>query len=176
MNLQTDTLSNELKKDLARNRDGRLSTRQWIELISQPLTSLMLLAVPMILLIGRFGVAGRYIVMLVVAGFGIMIVMRAIRFARVTLHYRVLHVERTHPRWKFWRKLTLVTKRGEPFVFDQHVATRLQLPDNQAVQVYYIDLFNRHILVSALPEKHPQASFANPTHQFTSRHGIRHPD
>jgi len=176
MNIQTDTLSNELKKDLQRNREGRLSTRQWMELISQPLTTLLLLAVPIILLIGRYPLIRRYVILLVVVAFGITILFRAIRFARVKLHYRVLYVEKTHPRWMFWRKLTLVTKLGEPFVVDQNIATNLNLTPNQAMQVYYIDMFNRHILVSALPEKHPQAAFANPTQLFKSRNGVTHQD
>ena len=70
----------------------------------------------------------------------------------------------------------MVTKLGEPFIFHQQITSKLDLTLNQAIQVYYIDLFSRHILVSALPEKHPQANFANPTNRFTAHKGIIHQD
>ena len=106
MNLD-EKLSRELRKDLERNREGKLSRRQWLQLITEPLTTLLLLAVPLILLLGRYGMAGRLIVLALVAGFVLTMGMRALLFARVKLSYRVLYAEGLHARWKFWRKTTL---------------------------------------------------------------------
>ena len=153
MTSNTENLSSEFKKDLERNREGRLSTRQWLTLITEPLTSLLLLAVPLILLAGRFGPAGRLIVLAVIATFGATILFRAVRFSRVTLHFRVLYVENTRPRWMFWRKLKLTTKMGETVIFDQQITARLNLPREQAVKAYYIEMADRKILVSLVPEK-----------------------
>lgn len=172
----TNTLSSEFKKDVQRNRDGRLSSRQWIALITEPLISLLLLAVPLILLVGRGGIAGRYIVLIVMGAVAVTMVFRAFRFARVTLHYRVLHVETARKRWMFWRKLKLTTKMGDTITFDQQITTKLNLPLNQAVHAYYIVIADRKILVSLLPEKHPQANLATPTNQFSRRNGVIHTD
>lgn len=174
MTTQTVTLHDDLKKDLDRNRDGRLSTRQWIELITEPVTQLLLLSVPLILISGRYGPAGRMFVLAIVLGFMAMIVFRAIRFSRVKFYYRVLYVEQSHPRWMLWRKTQLMTKTGEPIKFDHRVSSKLRLENDQAVMVYYIEVGDRRILVSFLPEKHPFASSALPTRLFSARNGVQY--
>ncbi len=172
MTTRTDRLHHILEQDLQRNRDGKLSSRQWLELITEPLSTLLLLSVPLILLVGRFGIAGRYIVLLVIASFAIMMALRAIRFSRVTLHHQVLYAEQSHPRWKFWRKLTLTTVNGDPLQFDHHVMRHLDLPQNQALMAYYLVVGDRRTLISLIPQKHPQANIAKPTALFTRRKGI----
>jgi len=176
MTTQSTTLPNDLKKDLDRNRDGRLSTRQWIELITEPVTSLLLLSVPLILISGRYGPAGRMFVLAIVLGFVAMIVMRAIRFARVKLHFRVLYVENLSPRWMLWRKTKLMTKSGDLIQFNYQLAHKFPLQKDQAVMVYYIEVGDRRVLVSLLPEKHPAALSVIPTSQFASHNGVHHKD
>lgn len=176
MTTQSKTLPNDLKKDLDRNRNGRLSTRQWIELITEPVTSLLLLSVPLILISGRYGPAGRMVVLAIVIGFVGMIIMRGIRFARVKLHYRVLYVEDLSPRWMIWRKTKLMTKSGEPIQFNHRLAYKLPLQKDQAVMVYYIDVSDRRVLVSFLPEKHPAALSVTPTSQFSAHNGVIYKD
>jgi len=171
MTLNTDTLNENLKYDFQRNRNGKLSSRQWLELVTEPIISLMLLSVPLILLVGRFGAAGRYLVLLIVVGFILMTVLRAMRFARVKLTYRVLFAEEIHPRWMFWRKLKLVSVTGDTIRFDHHVMRQLDLPREQALLAYYVDVADRRILLSAIPQKHPQSSTAKPTDLFTRRGG-----
>lgn len=103
----------EVISDFQRNRAGRLSSRQWIALITEPLSALLLLSVPLILLAGRYGPAGRLIVLALVAAFAITIAMRAWRFARAKLTYRVLFAEHVPARWRFWGKTMLMSKSGE---------------------------------------------------------------
>jgi len=174
MTTQSTTLPDDLNQDLDRNRDGRLSKRQWLELITEPVTQLLLLSVPLILISGRYGPAGRMVVLAIVLGFLAMIVFRAIRFSRVKLHYRVLYVENTHPRWMLWRKTKLMTKTGNPIKFDHRLSSKLRLEKDQAVMVYYIEVSDRRILVSFLPEKHPQASSALPTRLFSAHNGVQY--
>jgi hypothetical protein len=176
MGTQSNTQSNDLKKDLERNRDGRLSSRQWWTLITEPLASLLFLTIPLILIVGRFGPAGRWIFLIVILGFVITMGFRAVRFARVRLHYRVLYAEKLRPRWMFWRKIQLMTKSGKPLYFDHHIASQLNLQQNQAVSVYYIKAGDRCVLVSLMPQKHPAATSAAPTSQFTAHNGIRYTD
>jgi hypothetical protein len=176
MTTQSTTLSEDIKKDLERNRNGRLSTRQWIELITEPLTTLLLLSVPLILISGRYGPAGRLFVLAIVLGFVVMIVMRAIRFSRVKLHYRILYVEHLYPRWQVWRNTKLMTKSGKPIQFNHQLSHKQPLQKDQALMVYYIEVGDRRVLVSCLPQKHPKASSAIPASLFANYNGIHHKD
>jgi sn-glycerol 3-phosphate transport system permease protein len=69
MTAYDDRLSKDLVNDFRRNRDARLSTRQWLELITEPVVSLLLLSAPLVLIIGRYGMAGRVFVLVLIAGF-----------------------------------------------------------------------------------------------------------
>ncbi len=171
MTLNTDIITENLKDDFLRNRNGKLSSRQWLELVTEPIVTLMLLSVPLILLVGRFGIAGRYIVLLIVIGFIAMTVLRAMRFARVKLMYRILYAEQTYPRWMFWRKTTLTSVGGDHIRFDHHVIRKAQFPKDQALKVYYMDVAERRILLSVIPQKHPQSHLAEPTDLFKRRGG-----
>ena len=66
--------------DFKRNREGRLSSRQWLELITEPLTSLLLLSVPLALLLGRYGMAGRFLVIALIVGFLLTVAMARFSF------------------------------------------------------------------------------------------------
>ncbi len=162
----SEHLSREQRLDFARNRDGRLSSRQWIKLITEPLTTLLLLSLPLILIAGRYGPAGRVVVLALLAGFGLTIVMRALRFARVKLCYRVLYAEPAPARWMLWRKTTLATKSGEPIRFDHRLASKVKLKPDQALHVYYVEAGGRRILLSLIPRKHPGADWAEPSDIF----------
>ena len=161
-----ERLTRELRNDLKRNREGRLSSRQWLQLITEPLTTLLLLTVPLILLVGRYGLAGRLIVLAVVAGFVLTMGLRALLFARLRLSYRVLYAEGLPARWKFWRKTTLTSKSGDAVRFDHHLGDRLKLKPEQALHVYYAEAGGRRILLSTLPKRHPQAELAEPGDNF----------
>ena len=171
-----EQLTRELRKDFQRNRDGKLSTRQWIELITEPLTSLLLLSVPLILLAGRYGPAGRLMVLALVAGFALTMGLRALRFARVKLSYRVLFAERLHARWMFWRKTTLTDKAGQPIRFDHRLGSKLKVKTDQPLHVYYIEAGGRRIVVNMLPQKHPEASLAEPSEYFAHAGGTVYAD
>ena len=162
----SEQLPRELRNDFKRNREGRLSSRQWMQLITEPLTTLMLLSVPLILLAGRYGPAGRMIVLALVAGFALMMGMRALRFARVKLCYRVLFAEGLQKRWMFWRKTTLTSRSGETIRFNHRLASKLKVKPDQALHAYYVEAGGRRILLSMIPQRHPLASLAEPSDSF----------
>ena len=174
--MSTDKLPRETLKDIERNRDGRLSARQRKQLITEPLATLLLLSVPMILLAGRYGPAGRVIVLALIAGFVLTIVLRALRFARVKLYYRVLFAEQLHSRWMFWRKTTLASKSGEPIRFDHRLSSSLKAKPDQSLHTYYIEAGDRRILLNTIPRNHPQASVAEPSEYFTHAGGTEFAD
>ena len=164
--MDRERLSVELKRDLERNREGRLSSRQWRQLITEPLTTLLLLSVPIILLLGRYGPAGRVIVLALVAGFLLTMGLRALLYARVKLNYRVLYVEGMPARWKLWRKTSLTSKTGEAIRFNHRLAERQKLKPDQALHVYYCEAGGRRVLLSMLPKRHPLADLAEPSPSF----------
>ncbi len=166
-----ERLSKDLLNDFKRNRDGRLSSRQWLELITEPLTSLLLLSVPLALLLGRYGMAGRLLVVALILGFLLTVAMRAIRFSRVKLCYRVLYPEEIHPRWRFWKKTTLASRSGESVRFDKRITSKVRMQLDQGLCVYYFDFGERRVLVSMIPEEHPKADLAEPSEVFIHRGG-----
>ena len=166
----------DLISDLQRNRDGRLSSRQWIALITEPLSALLLLSLPLILLAGRYGPAGRLIVLALVGAFLGTVAMRAWRFARVTLSYRVLFADETPARWRFWRKTALSSKSGEIVRFDKRLGSKLQLEAAQSLHVYYLESGGRRILLNAIPRNHPRADLAEPASSFERAGGRYYAD
>ncbi len=172
----SDQLPSELLADIKRNREGRLSSRQRIELVTEPLATLLLLSVPLILIAGRYGPAGRVFVLLLVAGFALTIVMRALRFARVKLCYRVLFAERLSARWMFWRKTSLTDRSGEPVRFDHRLSRKLKIKPDQSLHVYYVEAGGRRIMLNMTPRDHPQSEFAEPSENFTTAGGLHYAD
>ena len=171
-----ERLPKDLINDFRRNRDGRLSTRQWLELITEPLVSLLLLSVPMALLLGRFGLAGRLLVLALVIGFLLTLALRAIRFARVRLCYRELYAVQLQPRWKFWRKTTFAGRTGDAVRFNHKIAGKLRVKPDESLHAYYVTLGGRNILVSMIPQAHPKADLAEPSADFERRGGILYAD
>ena len=171
-----DKLPRETRNDLKRNREGRLSSRQWLQLITEPLTTLLLLSVPLILIAGRYGPAGRLIVFALLGAFVLTMAMRALRFARVKLSYRVLYADGSNSRWKLWRKTTLASKSGESIRFDHRLSGRLNAPLDQALHTYYVEAGGRRILLTAVPKRHPEAELAEPSIHFEQAGGAFYAD
>lgn len=176
MDTYYDRLPKDLVNDFRRNREARLSTRQWLELITEPVVSLLLLSVPLVLVFGRYGMAGRLLVLALIAGFLVTVVLRAIRFARVKLCYRVLYAEQLQPRWRFWRKIVFVSRDGDKVRFQHKIAGKLKIKPDDALHVYYISMGDRSTLVSVIPQEHPKSELAEPSDDFVSRGGILHAD
>ena len=171
-----EQLPKETRNDLKRNREGKLSSRQWLQLITEPLTTLLLLSVPLILIAGRYGPAGRLMVMALIGAFVLTMGMRALRFARVKLCYRVLYADALQSRWKLWRKTTLASKSGEIIRFDHRLAGRVKVKPDQALHAYYVEAGGRRILLSVVPQRHPDSELAEPSIHFERAGGTFYAD
>ena len=172
----SERLSREIRNDLKRNREGKLSSRQWLQLITEPLMTLLLLSVPLILIAGRYGPAGRLMVLALIGAFVLTMAMRALRFARVKLSYRVLFADGAQPRWKFWRKATLANKSGETIRFDHRLSGRVNIEPDQALHAYYAEAGGRRILLSVVPKRHPDSALAEPGIHFERAGGVFYAD
>lgn len=172
----SEKLPRETRDNLKRNREGRLSSRQWLQLITEPLTTLLLLSAPLILIAARYGPAGRLIVIALLGAFVLTMAMRALRFARVKLCYRVLFVDGPQSRWKLWRKTALASKSGEAITFDHRLSGRLRLEPDQALHTYYVEAGGRRILLTAVPKRHPDSELAEPSIHFEQAGGAYYAD
>ena len=171
MTYRHERLSKDTLDDFRRNREGRLSTRQWIALTTEPLTTLLLLSVPIILIFGRYGVAGRALALALIGGFALTIVLRAFRFARVKLCYRVLYSAESNSRWRFWRKPRFSDQFGETVPFDKGLVKATKAPRDRAFRVYFFELAKRRVLISLIDDSHPKADLAQPSEEFANRGG-----
>lgn len=170
-----EALPGDVEKDIERNRLGRLSKRQWLELTTEPLVTLLLLSTPVILLLGsRASFAGRWLILGMLAVLGVTMLIRATRFARVKLHYHVLYAEQPFPRWQFWRKISLTTKSGDTIRFDRQISSPLGINQEEPYLVYFIEIAGSKTLVSLAPQRHPKVDKWQPSSEFAMRGGVRH--
>lgn len=171
MDPRHERLSKDTLNDFRRNREGRLSTRQWLALVTEPLTTLLLLSVPIILLFGRYGMAGRLLALALIGGFALTILLRALRFARVKLCYRILYAAQPEARWRFWRKANFTDGDGERVRFDKRLVRLAKAPSDTAMRLYFFELAGRRVLISAIDDAHPKADLAEPSDEFARRGG-----
>src|SRR5690606_1373431 len=86
------TISQAMRARLTINRDGRLTSEQWKDLVTEPLVILLLVLAPLILILGprlvalalRGWVLALVVVLLVVV---VPIIARAWRYARLPVHF-----------------------------------------------------------------------------------------
>jgi hypothetical protein len=177
--MQADEVSSDMRARLLTNRDGRLTTSQWKELVTEPLIKLMLLMVPGIILLGPrlyglfFGGAWMLGIgaLVLLAG---MLFVRAGRYARAPLHYQILNVREEIPRlWVFGRRHLLYNEDGEAIKFNRQFAPSMRLKSGQRYLVYYLQDVQTNILLSMAPADHPDAGSWEPTQMFHNRKARR---
>lgn len=163
-----------LRDRLLMNRDGRLHPDQWRELVSEPLAPLLLLLVPAILIlrgylltlfVGAFwfvGLAG-------LAALGVMLALRARRYARLPVQTAVLRCTQPPHPWQWWKGMVFQDEGGKAYPFSRSMAPDFR-PQPQAVYlVYYLEDGERRILLSAAPADSPGAEELRPTPLFYAR-------
>ncbi|MCC6617039.1 MAG: hypothetical protein IT320_26440 [Anaerolineae bacterium] len=169
-----DILNPDMRDRLRSNREGRLSSAQWIAITSDPLVTLLLLLAPAILIVGLRLPAllsrGWLILLVILATYGGMILMRARRYARARVHYKVLYAARPSlTRWALRRSPSFYDDRGQVFRFTRWLAPRISLTNDHAYMVYYLDDPRERILCSLAPLTHEDADKFKPSAEFQRR-------
>lgn len=165
-----------MRERLQRNRQGRLTVSQWMDMITEPLAPLLLLMTPGVFLLWRFSFAWKGLLLAFVLGLILMIVpaiFRARRYARVPLNHATLYVEDSSPPWIFWKKLKMNTSDGRTLIFHKQLAPYAKLKRNKAYIVYYLEDPDSRILLSIAPADHPEVEMWQPTPSFDLRAGKR---
>ncbi len=147
---------------VSENREGHLAYDQRLNLVLQPLGTLLLIALPLLVIfaftpVGRLRVVAfaRYGVLLIAGGLAVVAVvllLRVWRYARLPVQQATLFGgERDWLR----RRLTLYTASGDPVVFENFVGGLPNLDSDEPYTVYYYDEPNRRTLLSYMPTDLP---------------------
>lgn len=172
----------EMYNNLLANRDGKLTTEQWKDMVTEPLVRvlvLMLFAAPMLLFMGprmfAFGWRGLMVALvLVFVLFVVPMVFRARRYARAPLYHAMLMTGSiTRPWWMFWRPHIFFADDGTPQRFARLLVAPGRLKANTEYMVYYLKEADSNVLLSLIPADHPEASRMRPSASFFDRQARR---
>lgn len=172
-------VSDEMRTRLEANRDGRLTSDQWKDMVTAPLTVLLFLMLPVALLLGPrlLPLAGRGIIIALVLALVVIVVpmiFRARRYARAPLQFERFYAgHNPTPLWLFWRPLVLYTADGEPVRFKKRLAPYTLLHSNRSYMVYYLREPDHNVLLSIAPADHPEAEQWQPSVFFNNRQARR---
>ncbi|MFW5692074.1 MAG: hypothetical protein ACOCX3_01850 [Chloroflexota bacterium] len=172
---RNDPVTPEMRERLLENRSGKMTVAQWLDIVMQPMTALVVLLIPAgFLLLPRavalFARGGWFIVLVLVAIALSTFLMRAYRYARRPLRYATMDaVANTPPVWMFWRPLILRDEAGRVLRFRQRLAPRPPLARDETYHVYYLMDGDEPVLLSAAPVDHPDADQWRPSEDFAER-------
>ena len=178
MAISNDPIVPEMRERLRSNRLGTLTSGQWLDMVMQPIGTLLTLAIPLsFLLLPRVATLARagLLSFVVIAGLLLLtLVPRAYRYARAPVHFARLHATRQPPPfWAFWAPLRLTNDAGEELTFKKRLAPRPIVQRDRAYLVYYLVDHNEFILLSIAPADHPNAERWSPGKRFEARFNSR---
>src|SRR5690349_7042553 len=102
-----DVVTSEMRARLLSNRDGKLTTDQWKQIVAEPLVTLLVIMIPGTFILGprlgAFIIGGAWFVsVMAIVGIGTMLLLRAIRYSRSALHVGTFYAgEDTRRSWMF---------------------------------------------------------------------------
>jgi len=174
-----DGVLEEMEERLTANRSGKLTPGQWIDMIMQPIITVLVLLAPVsFLLLPRLALflvrGGWLLALLLVLGMAGMLILRAYRYARTPVHYAELYTRDSGPPfWMFWRPLVLYDEYGNAVKFGKRLAPRPLLKPDTAYIVYYLEEVDDNVLLSIAPTEHPNVAEWQPDRLFEARYNRR---
>jgi hypothetical protein len=174
-----EVVNEDMRERLVVNREGKLTTGQWLELTTEPLVTLLLLLAPALVILGpRLVVLLRFgwwlLLLLAVAALIFPLLMRARRYARLPVHFGRFYADvRDRPWWKFWQPSLFYDEDDQALEFKRWLAPRPPLKINGEYLVYYLNDRDRRVVLSLAPADHEEAERWQPTYQFKLRQAKR---
>lgn len=156
-------VSAEMRARLLVNREGRLHRRQMLDLVSQPLVVALLLAVPVVYVIGARAtllvVSPIWRLFLIATAIYLLLRMalRGWRYARMPVRFGVMRGTGYLPA-RFWQTPPLETEDGARIRFRERLAPPLRPRAGERYLVYYLQDGGDYILLSLAPADHPHAA------------------
>ena len=179
MEKRKQTITPYMRERLLENRNGKLTSEQWKDMVMEPLVTLLLLLAPAILILGPrlvvFGIRGWWLVMLAtIIAVSLTTLFRARRYARARVHFRELEAGQSpRPFWMFWKPQVLYDDNGAPMSFHKRLAPYMALQPYERYLVYYIEDADERVLLSMAPADHPDADQWQPSETFQRRYQQR---
>jgi len=169
-----ETVSPEMRKRLLSNRQGKLTTQQWTDMITEPLVTVLLLIAPVIVILGPrallFGWTACMAGLGVLAVLAIVSLYRARRYARMPVLFALATLsEQSAVFWKFWQPPAMWTESGEDLRFSRRLAPNLRIERDRKYLVYYLKEAEGCVLLSVAPADHPDAEQWKPAEMFAAR-------
>ena len=168
-------ISSGMRSRLERNREGRLAGAQWLAVVTQPLTALLVLLAPLVIVFGPrllvFSLRGIGLIALLV--FVLLLVpaiFRARRYARAPLHFAQLTAGASPVAFLFfWRSLVMQDAQGASLRFQRKLAPLPRLQPGQDYLVYYLQEADQMVLLSLVSVDYPDVERYQPTERFRRR-------
>lgn len=161
-------VSPRMRQFLLANKKNKLHPDQKREIVFEPLISILLLMVPVIILLRGYlftiFVGGLWMIGALGVLYGVFqLYRRSRRYARVKIFYGIYHTgEYLAPRWQFWKAISLMSQSGDSVRFKRSLAAEKYLQPNQNYIVYYVKENDDHILLSYAPTNHPEIDHWKP--------------
>jgi len=180
MNAVIDTrVSPQMRERLLANRHGKLHTDQWREVVTEPVVTVMLLMVPAVILLRSFlltlFVGGLWMIgvgALIVAG--VMLIMRARRYARVPVYFGLFRApEKIDSKWKFWKPIMLKTTDGTDLLLKHSLSPDKRFQAGQEYLLYYLMSSDGNTLLSFAPTDHIDSAVWWPSNNFKTRFTLK---
>ncbi len=174
-----DEISQDMRNRLLTNRHGKLTSDQWKDMVTEPLTVLLLLLTPAIIILGPriTGLIARgwFVLLLgILLVVVVPLVFRARRYSRAPIYFEHLYAgDNPTSVLLFWRPQILFTEAGNERRFTKRLAPSLSLRPNRGYLVYYLQDANQTVLLSMAPADHPDAQYWQPSTTFHERFARR---
>jgi len=168
-----------LKVWLSTNRHGKLTSDQWLNLVTAPLPVIFVLATPILLalfltparVILRLGPLTQYLLPALLLGIVLMLVFRARRYATLPVFQDTFYGgEVGSGMWsRVRRQMTVYTPAGDPVVLEGFAADPPYLEPDMPYLMYYLEEPERRTLLSYAPTDHPDIEMWKPSERFYQR-------
>jgi len=168
-------LPGAMRKRLERNRQGRLAGAQWLATVTQPLTALLVLMAPLVVILGPrlavftlrgFALVGLLVLVLLL----LPAIWRARRYARAPLEFAELNADSNPVAGLFfWRPLVMRAANGEEVRFHRRLAQMPRVRSGQNCLVYFLRDGEQRVLLSLISADHPNARHFRPADAFQRR-------
>jgi hypothetical protein len=170
---RADQVVPEMRDRLTTNRYGKLTNSQWLDMVTQPLMSLLVMLVPVAIVLPRILAVGRILFVaapLVLVGLAVLALARAYRYARAPIYFEEMRAPADSPPfWVFWRAVKLENEQGQTMRFGKRLAPTVTLQQDRTYLVYFLREPGDNVLLSLAPADHPDADAWRPTTVFARR-------
>ena len=170
-----EKVSDEMRRLLAMNREGKLTSDQWLAAVFEPLTPLLIFLTPFIVLLAAQ--AGRVGVLLGLSlGLGGTLwlgLSRMWRYARAPIQYSVMTAFGDFQPIRLFGPPKFTAAGEADFAFKRRYTPKFTLNKGARYGVYWMHDGNAPVLLSLSPLQHPNAASWKPSPAFELRQAKR---